>query len=219
MIRRSRAQSSSLFLMELILAILFFSITSAVCVQFFVKSHLLSRESRVLSQAVNECSNIAEVFDASEGTGDAVSLLKANFPDISAELVAGETDAAVPAQSAGTDVAVSAQDTDADAAASAQSAGTDVAAPAQDTDADAAASAQDTDADATAPAQSAGALAVMYYDETFSPCRKETAVYTLTAALSEEGTMQTAKITVTDSDDSVIYELNTSHHNARRTDS
>lgn len=210
MIRRSRAQSSSLFLMELILAILFFSITSAVCVQFFVKSHLLSRESRVLSQAVNECSNIAEVFDASEGTGDAVSLLKANFPDISAELVAGETDAAA-----------SGQDTDADAAASGQSAGTDAAAPAQDTDADAVASVQSagTDADAAASAQSAGALAVMYYDETFSPCQKETAVYTLTAELSEEGTMQTAKIMVTDSDDSVIYELNTSHHNARRTDS
>lgn len=197
MIRKNRPRSSSLFLMELILAILFFSIASAVCVQFFVKSHLLSRESRVLSQAVNECSNIAEVFDASEGTGDAVSLLKANFPDISAELVAGETDAAVPGQ-----------DTDADAAASAQ-----------DTEADMAAPAQDTDADAAVPAQSAEALAVMYYDETFLPCRKETAVYTLTAELSEEGTMQTAKITVTDPDDSVIYELNTSHHNARRTDS
>lgn len=219
MIRRSRAQSSSLFLMELILAILFFSITSAVCVQFFVKSHLLSRESRVLSQAVNECSNIAEVFDASEDTGDAVSLLKANFPDISAELVAGETDTAASGQDTDADAAASGQDTETDATASGQSAGTDVAAPAQDTDADAAAPAQDTDADAAVPAQSAGALAVMYYDETFLPCRKETAVYTLTAVLSEEGTMQTAKIMVTDPDDSVIYELYTSHHNARRTDS
>ena len=72
MIRRSRAQSSSLFLMELILAILFFSITSAVCVQFFVKSHLLSRESKALAQAVNESTNNAVIFDASESTEDAV---------------------------------------------------------------------------------------------------------------------------------------------------
>ncbi len=46
---RNRAQSSSLFLLELILAILFFSLASAVCVQFFVKSHLLSRDARNLN--------------------------------------------------------------------------------------------------------------------------------------------------------------------------
>lgn len=163
MIRRSRAQSSSLFLMELILAILFFSITSAVCVQFFVKSHLLSRESKALAQAVNECANIAEVFDASESIEDAVTMLKANFPDLSAETQADE-------------------------------------------------------AGSLSPAPERRALAVMYYDDAFSPCRKEDAVYTLTASLSEENTMQTAKIKVTDSDDSVVYELSTSHHNARRTD-
>lgn len=154
MIRRSRAQSSSLFLMELILAILFFSITSAVCVQFFVKSHLLSRESKVLSQAVNECSNIAEIFDASESTEDALSLLKANYPDIDAE----------PA------------------------------------------------------AQAKETLAALYYDDTFSPCQKENSAYTLTAAFSEADFMQTAEINVTDSGGSVIYELNTRHHTARRTD-
>ncbi len=163
MIRRSRAQSSSLFLMELILAILFFSITSAVCVQFFVKSHLLSRESKALAQAVNECTNIAEIFDASESTEDAVSLLKANFPDLSAGAEADE-------------------------------------------------------AGGLSPAAGGKALAAMYYDDTFSPCKKEDASYTLTASLSEANRMQTAEIRVTDSDGSVIYELNTSHHNARRTD-
>lgn len=60
MVRKNRPRSSSIFLMELILAILFFSIASAVCVQIFVKSHLLSVESQALNHAVNKCSSVAE---------------------------------------------------------------------------------------------------------------------------------------------------------------
>lgn len=73
--RKNRAQSSSLFLLELILAILFFSIASAVCVQFFVKSHLMSRNARNLNYAVNECSAVAELVTASDGVEDACSLI------------------------------------------------------------------------------------------------------------------------------------------------
>lgn len=65
MIRKNRPRSSSLFLMELILAILFFSVASAVCVQIFVKSHLLSEESKALNHAVNLCTNLAETISAS----------------------------------------------------------------------------------------------------------------------------------------------------------
>lgn len=82
MIRRSRAKSSSLFLMELILAILFFSITSAVCIQFFVKSHLLSKESKALSQAVTECSNIAEIASVSDSAKEAISTLRDRYPNL-----------------------------------------------------------------------------------------------------------------------------------------
>lgn len=151
MIRRSRAQSSSLFLMELILAILFFSITSAVCVQFFVKSHLLSQDSKTLAQAVNECSNIAELYDTSDSIEEALSLLKANYPGVFIE-------------------------------------------------------------------NGMNNAAVMYYDDTFLPCQKKDASYTLNAAFTEEDFMLKARIRVTDSDDSVIYELDTDHHIARRTD-
>ena len=63
---KNRPRSSSLFLMELILAILFFSVASAVCVQIFVKSHLISRQSEELSQAVTLCTNSAEAFAASD---------------------------------------------------------------------------------------------------------------------------------------------------------
>lgn len=93
MIRRSRAQSSSLFLMELIIAILFFAITSAFCVQFFVKSHLLSQESKILSQAVNECANIAEVYDTADSIREAFSLLEDIYPGISGGLDVSDTSA------------------------------------------------------------------------------------------------------------------------------
>ena len=43
--RKPTANPSSLFLLELIFAILFFSVTSAVCVQVFVKSHTLSTQA------------------------------------------------------------------------------------------------------------------------------------------------------------------------------
>lgn len=64
---------STLFLMELILAILFFSIASAVCVQMFVKSHLLSKESRELNHAVIWCESMAETFYGCNGDLSKVS--------------------------------------------------------------------------------------------------------------------------------------------------
>lgn len=63
---KKRARSSSLFLMELILAILFFSIASAVCVQFFVKSHLLCKRTQELNHAVNSCTSVAEYLSVSD---------------------------------------------------------------------------------------------------------------------------------------------------------
>ena len=49
--RKPTANPSSLFLLELIFAILFFSVASAVCVQVFVKSHTLSTQAHDLTQA------------------------------------------------------------------------------------------------------------------------------------------------------------------------
>lgn len=64
MVRKNRPRASGLFLMELILAILFFSLASAACVQIFVKAHLVSVESQALNHAVNECVSAAETFAA-----------------------------------------------------------------------------------------------------------------------------------------------------------
>lgn len=81
MVHRSRARSSSLFLMELILAILFFSVASAVCVEFFVKSHLMSRESEALTYAVNECAGVAEIICTSDGLEESLRLLMQCYPE------------------------------------------------------------------------------------------------------------------------------------------
>lgn len=79
--KRNRARSSSLFLLELIIAILFFSIASAVCVQFFVKSHSMSQDSQDLNFAVSECSSIAEIVQTSDSEKAALSELKTLYPD------------------------------------------------------------------------------------------------------------------------------------------
>lgn len=59
--------SSSLFLMELIIAILFFSLASTVCIQLFVKAHLLTEKSVNLNQSILWTQNLAEGFLNSNG--------------------------------------------------------------------------------------------------------------------------------------------------------
>ena len=71
---------SSLFLLELILAILFFSIASAVCVQLFVKSHLLSTQAEILSIAVNECSDAAEIILSADTKDEVLGRLSTAYP-------------------------------------------------------------------------------------------------------------------------------------------
>ena len=77
MLKRTPAKRSSLFLLELIIAILFFSLTSAVCVQFFVRAHLISRQAQELNQALEKVSGCTEIFlagdDFSDVFGDTVS--------------------------------------------------------------------------------------------------------------------------------------------------
>lgn len=64
---QKQIRSSSIFLIELILAIFFFSLASAVCVQIFVKSHLLSQSSQQLNFAVRECGSVAELLTTADG--------------------------------------------------------------------------------------------------------------------------------------------------------
>lgn len=80
---QKHVRTSGIFLIELILAIFFFSLASAVCVQIFVKSHLLSRDSQRLSHAVNECCSVAEVLTGADSLDTATAQLKALYPKMS----------------------------------------------------------------------------------------------------------------------------------------
>lgn len=59
---RTPAKRSSLFLLELMIAILFFCLASAVCVQIFVKAHTTSRGTQELNTALEKVSGYTELF-------------------------------------------------------------------------------------------------------------------------------------------------------------
>lgn len=57
-------RQSSMFLIELIIAILFLSLCSAICIRLFVNARLAENNSYNITQAVTAAQNIAEVFEA-----------------------------------------------------------------------------------------------------------------------------------------------------------
>lgn len=61
-----KSSHSSLFLMELILSILFFSIAGAACIQLFVKAHVLGQGTREQNQAVIWSQNLSSLWLASD---------------------------------------------------------------------------------------------------------------------------------------------------------
>lgn len=61
---------SSLFLLELMIAILLFSLSAAICIQIFVKSHTIEKKSTELNQAVFAASSIAEIIRSGEDYED-----------------------------------------------------------------------------------------------------------------------------------------------------
>ena len=79
--KRNRAQASSLFLLELTMAILFFSIASAVCVQIFVKSRAMSLHAEELNAAVREVSSAAEIVRASKSRAEAEEMIRSFYGD------------------------------------------------------------------------------------------------------------------------------------------
>ena len=78
--KKRKARSSSMFLLELLFAILFFAISSAICVQIFVKAHTLSRNSDALNDAVAVCSSIADLTAASSDKADLITKIKEAYP-------------------------------------------------------------------------------------------------------------------------------------------
>ena len=63
----NNSSRSGIFLMELMLSILFFSIAAAVCVELFAISHQLSNKGVNLNYAVATAESIAEAFSGCNG--------------------------------------------------------------------------------------------------------------------------------------------------------
>jgi hypothetical protein len=83
--KQSSKRRSSIFLMEIILAILFFSLVSAVCLQVFVRAHTLSRDSSRLNLSVAMTGSFAQLVQGADDTSDAMELIQEEYPDAQIE--------------------------------------------------------------------------------------------------------------------------------------
>ena len=61
-----RHSKASLFLMEIMLNILFFSILVTICLQLFIKAHSISDSTTILHRAVSTCTSIAEIYQSGD---------------------------------------------------------------------------------------------------------------------------------------------------------
>lgn len=72
---KKHSSRSSIFLIEIIVAILCFALVSAVCLQIFVQSKRVSEDSVNLNNAVLAVSSVCEIFDAAQDIDHAVDNL------------------------------------------------------------------------------------------------------------------------------------------------
>lgn len=73
---RKNASRSGMLLLELMMAILIFSLSAAVCIQVFVKAHDLSGRAEDLAQAVNSCGSAAEILRTADSHREGLDLLE-----------------------------------------------------------------------------------------------------------------------------------------------
>lgn len=71
--KKSPPKPSNLFLLELILAIFFFSLASAVCIRLFVQARSLTLESHKKNQALICAKNLSALFESREGSLTAIA--------------------------------------------------------------------------------------------------------------------------------------------------
>ncbi len=81
-IRRKRASVASLFLMELMAAILFFTLAASLCVTIFVRAHMQSSNAKALNHAVNICSDSAELIRTSSSKQAALRRIDAHYQNV-----------------------------------------------------------------------------------------------------------------------------------------
>jgi Tfp pilus assembly protein PilV len=74
---------SGLFLIEFLIALLFFSLACAVCIQLFVSSYLLSCNSVNKNHACMWAENVAEIYSASGGDYNSTLTMLSNTEKLS----------------------------------------------------------------------------------------------------------------------------------------
>lgn len=89
----NNARKTGLFLMELIIAILFFSLAAAICIQLFVKSHMISERSIALNHSILLAQNTAEIFYATNGDPEKMASLLGNGESSGTAAVTGSDSA------------------------------------------------------------------------------------------------------------------------------
>ena len=84
-----RHSKSHLFLMELIIAILFFALSSTVCIQLFIKSYTLNKNTVNQNQAVIHAQNLAESYLACNGSVVEIANVLSSFhPELAQNTIA-----------------------------------------------------------------------------------------------------------------------------------
>ena len=87
---------SALFLMELILAAAFLSLSSVVCIRLYLYAHTLSAASLAKTQAVRESQNIGSSWLSSDGSlADALSLYLETTNPVEGRMVPEKADSFV----------------------------------------------------------------------------------------------------------------------------
>ncbi|MCL2055840.1 MAG: hypothetical protein FWH02_01300 [Oscillospiraceae bacterium] len=64
------SSKSGLFLIEMIIAIAFFSLAAAICTGLFVSARVISRDTYAANMATLTAQSVAEVFKATGGSGE-----------------------------------------------------------------------------------------------------------------------------------------------------
>lgn len=59
---------SSLFLLELLLNLLLFSVLMVVGLNFFIKAHTITNNTNTLHRAVTACNNVATLYETGDGS-------------------------------------------------------------------------------------------------------------------------------------------------------
>lgn len=67
-----RRTQSSIFLLEIIINILMFSVLLVVGLSFIIRAHTLTNNTRLLHRAVAECNNVATLYENSDGNLDLI---------------------------------------------------------------------------------------------------------------------------------------------------